>query len=115
MNIYWSKLLVNVAMMASVTCVIIFGIRAGMHGEQIVAIVVPLFAAAMQMLPAIDKAKTTFPTIRPPPPARVDTIPCPPPAMAPWSEVFHTGDTGRPPPPKDMIIPPPNDVPKVNK
>ena len=94
MSVYWGKLAVNIAMLASVACVVIYGIRAGMQPEQIVAVILPLYAAAMQMLPAIDKAKTTFPTGRPPAyEVRVPTIPSPPPDMV-------------------IIPPPPNAAPK---
>lgn len=81
MNIYWSKVLINVAMLVSATCVIIYGIRAGMRPEQIAMVIVPLFAAAMQMLPAVEKAKTTFPPPPMPGAPPVDTIPAPPPTM----------------------------------
>lgn len=58
MNVYWSKVAINALMLMAVTAVIVFGIRAGMRAEQLAAIVVPLFAAAQQLLPAVEKKKT---------------------------------------------------------
>lgn len=65
MNWYASKLFINAMMLVSVTLIIIFGIRAGMHAAELVAIIVPLFAAAQQLLPGAEKKKTGM-TIYPP-------------------------------------------------
>ena len=107
--IYWRRSIEVVSLVAAL-CVV------GIFWQTAPPTVVPAILALLGIALGVGQSPIGNPTsavktIRPPPPGRVDTIPCPPP-MAPWSEVFHTGDTGRPPAPKDMIIPPPNDAPK---
>ncbi len=65
MNYYPSKLFVNLMMLASVTAIIIFGMRAGMHAEQLALIIAPLFVAAQQLLPGVEPKKVGA-TIYPP-------------------------------------------------
>lgn len=57
MNVYWSKLLVNLMMLASVAAVLIFGIKYGMHPAEIAGAILPLFVAAQQLLPAVEPKK----------------------------------------------------------